>query len=543
MGVCTRDRLDRFALRSAPPVALLGRSTFDRTIVRLLPAVPRPVVQRLSARYIAGPTLDDAVRVVGELNAKGKLATVDVLGEEITSAGRGARDRRPVPRRAGADRQRRARREHLDQADRRSASSSTSSSVPRESRGRRAPTRRRAANFVRIDMEDSSHDRRARLQLYRELRDARAREPRRRRCRPTCGERSTTSTGSTTSGSARASTSSRRRSRIASSTRCARTTCSCLEQLVAQGAYVGIATHDEYLIGEALRIVARRLALATVTSSRCCSACGPTGRTSWCGRPSRARLRPVRHAVVRVLAAAAAGEPEDRRLRRRRHGRPACLRRADDAEPLRRGSEKPPSTISVWPRIIVGVRRAEERDRAGDVVRRRRAGRPGSRAGGEHLLAVREVLERARLDDAARDGVDADPAARARPRGSGRAPRARPSTCRSSDVVLEHALRAERRDRDDRRAVRHLRRRRRARAASSARAFAFSVQSQCLSSVSSAGRITPVAALWTSTSSGPSAATSSSTRSDVTLPRTSTGSAPSARSSSAVSSAARSLRR
>jgi len=40
-------------------------------------------VQRLSARYIAGPTLADARRVVAELNAAGKLATVDVLGEEI----------------------------------------------------------------------------------------------------------------------------------------------------------------------------------------------------------------------------------------------------------------------------------------------------------------------------------------------------------------------------------------------------------------------------------------------------------------------------
>jgi len=55
----------------------------DRAIVRLLPAVPRPVVQRLSARYIAGPTLADVRRVVAELNAAGKLATVDVLGEEI----------------------------------------------------------------------------------------------------------------------------------------------------------------------------------------------------------------------------------------------------------------------------------------------------------------------------------------------------------------------------------------------------------------------------------------------------------------------------
>ena len=66
-------------------MALLGRSTFDRTIVRLLPAVPRPVVQRLSARYIAGSTIDDAARVVDELNGQGKLATVDVLGEEITN--------------------------------------------------------------------------------------------------------------------------------------------------------------------------------------------------------------------------------------------------------------------------------------------------------------------------------------------------------------------------------------------------------------------------------------------------------------------------
>ena len=56
----------------------------DRALVRLLPAVPRPVVRRLSAPYIAGPTLADARRTVASLNAAGKLATVDVLGEEIT---------------------------------------------------------------------------------------------------------------------------------------------------------------------------------------------------------------------------------------------------------------------------------------------------------------------------------------------------------------------------------------------------------------------------------------------------------------------------
>jgi proline dehydrogenase len=57
----------------------------DRAIVRVLPAVPKPVVKRLSSRYIAGPELADACRVVRRLNQQGKLATIDVLGEESTS--------------------------------------------------------------------------------------------------------------------------------------------------------------------------------------------------------------------------------------------------------------------------------------------------------------------------------------------------------------------------------------------------------------------------------------------------------------------------
>jgi proline dehydrogenase len=55
----------------------------DRAIVRMLPAVPRPVVQKLSQRYIAGPELKDARETVRRLNVEGKLATIDVLGEEI----------------------------------------------------------------------------------------------------------------------------------------------------------------------------------------------------------------------------------------------------------------------------------------------------------------------------------------------------------------------------------------------------------------------------------------------------------------------------
>jgi proline dehydrogenase len=43
-------------------------------------------VQKLSERYIAGPELKDARETVRRINAQGKMATIDVLGEEITNA-------------------------------------------------------------------------------------------------------------------------------------------------------------------------------------------------------------------------------------------------------------------------------------------------------------------------------------------------------------------------------------------------------------------------------------------------------------------------
>jgi proline dehydrogenase len=58
---------------------------YDKAIVRVLPAVPRPVVKRLSDRYIAGETVTEAMAVVRDLNTNGKTATIDVLGEEISS--------------------------------------------------------------------------------------------------------------------------------------------------------------------------------------------------------------------------------------------------------------------------------------------------------------------------------------------------------------------------------------------------------------------------------------------------------------------------
>ena len=58
-------------------------SLFDFLVARALPFVPRPIVGGVARRYIAGESLDDAVRVLRGLNGDGLLATLDVLGEEV----------------------------------------------------------------------------------------------------------------------------------------------------------------------------------------------------------------------------------------------------------------------------------------------------------------------------------------------------------------------------------------------------------------------------------------------------------------------------
>ncbi|RPH95424.1 proline dehydrogenase [candidate division KSB1 bacterium] len=59
-------------------------SLLDRMVVVTLPFVPKFIVGKVASQYIAGETLDDAVRTVRELNQKGFMATVDVLGEFIS---------------------------------------------------------------------------------------------------------------------------------------------------------------------------------------------------------------------------------------------------------------------------------------------------------------------------------------------------------------------------------------------------------------------------------------------------------------------------
>ncbi len=233
-------------------------SLLDSALVRLLPAVPKPVVQLVSSRYIAGSTLAEAVEVVRTLNAGGKLGTIDVLGEEtareedaaaiaqayrdvFASIADGALDSNVSvkPTALGL---------HL------------SYDLCRENLLEVVRTAAGHGNFVRIDMEDSSTTDDT-LRLYRDLREqghdnlgvvlqARLRRtlddvrgladlrPSVRLCKGIYLEPASIA--------------------FADDEAVRANFLRCLDELLDSGCYVGVATHDEWLIGESLARISRR---------------------------------------------------------------------------------------------------------------------------------------------------------------------------------------------------------------------------------------------------------------------------------------------
>ena len=141
----------------------------ERALVRSLPLVPRRLVRRVAGRYIAGEELADACRVVRRLNGEGKLATLDVLGEEVRTEAEAAEIVRGYL-------------ESLEQIEREGLRAGVSvkptalgldvgvdlcranlETIVRAAAGR--------GRFVRIDMEDSTTTS-ATLEVYRALRAA-----------------------------------------------------------------------------------------------------------------------------------------------------------------------------------------------------------------------------------------------------------------------------------------------------------------------------------------------------------------------------------
>jgi proline dehydrogenase len=231
---------------------------FDRAIVRMLPAVPKPVVQKLSERYIAGPELKDARATVRRVNAEGKMATVDVLGEEITNEDEAAAIVRAYED-VFAD---------IEQCELDANVSVKPTAlglnlgydVCRANLEEVVSDAAKRGNFVRIDMEDSSTTDDT-LRMYRELRasgsdnvgvvlqatlrrtigDVRALadlRPNVRLCKGIYVEPPDVAYGGFAAVRANYV-------RV-------------LEALLDLGCYVGIATHDEWLIDRARRIVDER---------------------------------------------------------------------------------------------------------------------------------------------------------------------------------------------------------------------------------------------------------------------------------------------
>lgn len=68
-----------------PPAATTEPRLIDKAIVRTMPIMPRRLVKKLSAPYIAGESLDDAITTVCSLSENGMGVTLDVLGEAISA--------------------------------------------------------------------------------------------------------------------------------------------------------------------------------------------------------------------------------------------------------------------------------------------------------------------------------------------------------------------------------------------------------------------------------------------------------------------------
>jgi len=138
---------------------------FSWLIRRGLPLVPKPIVGRVAMRYVAGETLDDALRAIEELAREGAMATMDLLGEEVRE--------RPKALASAAEYER-----MLDAIAERKLNANISVKLSAlglkidegfclENLDRIAAAAARHGNFVRVDMEDATTTD-ATLRIFRE---------------------------------------------------------------------------------------------------------------------------------------------------------------------------------------------------------------------------------------------------------------------------------------------------------------------------------------------------------------------------------------
>ena len=231
-------------------------SLFDRLVAASLPIVPKPVVRWTAAPYISGERLDDCVRVVREMNGEGCMGAISILGEFVA--------RREEAEAAVAEYEdvlATVARERLDSNVHIKLTHFGLKLDPAfalQNARRLVARAKELGNFIRIDMEDSSCTDQT-LDVYQQLRGefdnvGTVVQARMRR----------------TAADVHALAKSRANLRLCKGiylepraiayedrTIIQRNFVSLLEELLAAGCYVGIATHDELLVYEAMRIVDR----------------------------------------------------------------------------------------------------------------------------------------------------------------------------------------------------------------------------------------------------------------------------------------------
>jgi proline dehydrogenase len=231
----------------------------NRLVVAALPLVPRRLVRLVASRYVAGETLEDAIRTIRQLNSEGCAATLDVLGEDVT---------RVLETEEAVAEYGRA----LDAVAENGLDSNISVKLTalglkldalrcREQFARILEAARARDNFVRIDMEDSSVTEET-IRIYLEMRERtdrvglvlqaylrRSREDARRVIRARANVRICKGIYSEPPEIAYQNREEIRDNFAA-----------LVDDFLEAGCYVGIATHDERLVERALATI-RRLGL------------------------------------------------------------------------------------------------------------------------------------------------------------------------------------------------------------------------------------------------------------------------------------------
>jgi proline dehydrogenase len=225
-------------------------------IVGTLPLVPRSLVRSIASRYVAGASLEEALSVVRRLNAEGCMATLDVLGEDVTR---------------GEEAEATAREYELalDAIAERGLDSNVSVKLTalglkldpalcRAQFARIVEAARAHGNFVRIDMEDSSvteetirifletHRLYERVGLVLQSYLRRSLEDARRAARVGANVRICKGIYVEPPEIAFQRRQEIREAYVA-----------LVDYLLGAGCYVGIATHDEWLVERALQTIAR----------------------------------------------------------------------------------------------------------------------------------------------------------------------------------------------------------------------------------------------------------------------------------------------